>query len=62
MVYNVAISDFNGFGYLTFDKRHTGVAKIIEQKKIKYYKKKEKIVIKNYKLFNKFHAKNRVRN
>ena len=62
MVYNVAISDFNGFGYLTFDKRHTGVAKIIEQKKIKYYKKKEKIVIRNYKLFNKFHAKNRVRN
>ncbi len=61
-VYNIAISHFNGYGFLTFDKKHTGVAKIIEQEKISNYKKKEKIIIKNYKIFNKFYNKDKNRN
>ena len=50
-LYNVAISNFNGFADLSINKNHSGISKLIN-KKDKKNTKSQKVITKNYKFFD----------
>jgi FkbM family methyltransferase len=50
-LFNVAITNFNGFAELSINKNHSGVSKLIN-KKDKKNTKSQKVITKNYKLFD----------
>ena len=50
-LYNVAITNFNGFADLSINNNHSGVSKLIN-KKDKKNTKSQKVITKNYKFFD----------
>jgi FkbM family methyltransferase len=50
-LYNVAITNFNGFADLSINKNHSGVSKLINKKDKKNIKS-QKVITKNYKFFD----------
>ena len=55
-LYNLAITNFNGFADLSINKNHSGVSKLINKKDKKKYKS-QKVITKNYKFFNMIYKK-----
>ena len=55
-LYNLAITNFNGFANLSINKNHSGVSKIIKKKEKKIYKS-QKVITKNYKFFDMIYKK-----
>ena len=55
-LYNLAITNFNGFADLSIIKNHSGVSKLINRKDKKKYKS-QKVITKNYKFFDMIYKK-----
>jgi FkbM family methyltransferase len=55
-LYNLAITNFNGFADLSINKNHSGISKLINKKDKKRYKS-QKVITKNYKFFDMIYKK-----
>ena len=56
VLYNLAISNFNGVADLSINANHSGVSKLISKKDKKKYKS-QKVITKNYKFFDMIYKK-----
>ena len=56
VVYNLAITNFNGYADLSIKKNHSGVSKLINRKDKKKYNS-QKVITKNYKFFDMIYKK-----
>ena len=61
-VYNFAISNFNGYSFIFYDKIHSGAAKIFKSKNNFTVEVKEKIKVKNFRFFDKIFEKEKIKN
>jgi FkbM family methyltransferase len=56
VLYNLAISNFNGVADLSINTNHSGISKLISKKDKKKYKS-QKVITKNYKFFDMIYKK-----